>query len=370
MLVQRVLDAGGGDQSWTVLDDDYVVVEPAEQFLAHLSVIERSPTTIRSYAFDLRDYFTFLRDHHIDWTAVVLEDLGRFVAWLRLTPQARRGAVVALPTIAPYCSAGTINRKLSAIGSFYRFHARHGVKCEELLTAMKPGGAASTEWRPFLAHLGGSRKTRTVKLIAQRRLPRSLTADQVAAIIACCEHLRDQLLFSVLAGTGMRIGEVLGLRHEDIDPANRLIRVRARRNSNHARVKSGQREIPVSAALIRLYTDYLVYEYQDLDCDYVFVNLWSGPHGQPWNYDSVTDLVRRIRQQSSITFTAHMFRHTYATELLQRRVPAEVVQKLLGHASVTTTIGTYAHLQISDVRNALEVAGWLEPTTPRPLAGN
>lgn len=55
-----------------------------------------------------------------------------------------------------------------------------------------------------------------------------------------------------------------------------------------------------------------------------------------------------------------MFRHTYATELLQRQVPAEVVQKLLGHVSVTTTIDTYSHLQISDIRKTLEVAGWLE----------
>lgn len=103
-----------------------------------------------------------------------------------------------------------------------------------------------------------------------------------------------------------------------------------------------------------------MHEYQDLDCDYVLVNLWSRPHGQPWKYWNVTDLVSRIRRRTAITFTAHMFRHTYATELLQRRVPAEVVQKLLGHVSVTTTIDTYAHLQISDIRKALEVAGWLE----------
>ncbi|MDV2475386.1 hypothetical protein F8M49_08135 [Rhodococcus zopfii] len=39
-------------------------------FLAHLTVIERSPTTVHSYAFDLRDYFRFLGEHQIDWTAV------------------------------------------------------------------------------------------------------------------------------------------------------------------------------------------------------------------------------------------------------------------------------------------------------------
>ena len=78
---------------------------------------------------------------------------------------------------------------------------------------------------------------------------------------------------------------------------------------------------------------------------------------------NVTDLVARLRERSGVRFTAHMLRHTYATELLRRKVPAEVVQKLLGHASITTTIGTYAHLQIDDVRRSLEAAGWL-PAVP------
>ena len=134
----------------------------------------------------------------------------------------------------------------------------------------------------------------------------------------------------------MRIGEALGLRHEDIDAASTLIRIRARRNFNGARVKGGQRDVPVPPSLIRLYTDYLVEEYGDLDCDYVFVNLWGGSVGTPWRYWNVTDLVARLRERI-VEFSAHAFRHTYATGLFWRGVPAEVVQKLLGHASVTTT---------------------------------
>lgn len=359
MLVQRVLQPAGGDESWTVLDDDFAVIEPIEMFLAHLTVIERSPATVRSYAFDLRDYFQFLQVHQTGWATVTLADLGRFAGWLRLAPDARAGTVTALPTVRAHCSATTINRKLSAIGSFYRFHARHGVSCADLLTTIEPHESRSSSWRPFLAHLGNRDRRKTLKLTPQRRLPRALTDEQVTAILASCDRLRDRFLIALLAGTGMRVGEALGLRHEDIDPAGRLVRVRARRNSNHARVKSGPREIPVAPALIRLYTDYLVTEYGDLDCDYVFVNLWAGNHGEPWRYWNVTDLIARLRRRSGIEFTAHMFRHTYATELLRREVPAEVVQKLLGHASITTTVGTYAHLDISHVRDVLERSGWL-----------
>jgi integrase/recombinase XerD len=53
-------------------------------------------------------------------------------------------------------------------------------------------------------------------------------------------------------------------------------------------------------------------------------------------------------------------RHTYATDLLRRGVPAEVVQKLLGHVSLTTTTTTYAHLEIEDVRKVLRDKGCLD----------
>ena len=143
-----------------------------------------------------------------------------------------------------------------------------------------------------LAHLGsaGDQRRRTIKLKTRRRLPRTLSEESVKLIIDACDRLRDRFLIELLAGTGMRIGEALGLRHEDIDAASTLIRIRARRNVNGARVKGGQRDIPVSPSLIRLYTDYLVEDYGDLDFDYVFVNLWGGTVGTPWRYWNVTDL--------------------------------------------------------------------------------
>jgi len=250
MRVQRVLAPDGGSESWTVLDAGFAVVDPVEEFLAHLTAIERSPGTVRSYAFDLRDYFEFLGSHGIDWRTVRLEHLGRFVGWLRLTPTVRSAGVTSLAIDEPHCSAATINRKLAAVGSFYRFHHRHGVDCGDLLTTIKPGGHTGA-WRPFLAHLGsdGDNRRRTIKLKTQRQLPRTLSPESVAAVLGACDRLRDRFLIELLTGTGMRIGEALGLRHEDIDAAGTLIRIRLRDNSNGARAKGGQREIPVSASL-------------------------------------------------------------------------------------------------------------------------
>jgi integrase/recombinase XerD len=158
--------------------------------------------------------------------------------------------------------------------------------------------------------------------------------------VAACRPLRDQFLFSLLVASGLRIGAALGLRHSDIDAAARLVAVVPRLNSNRARAKgAGGRRVPVPAGVIRGYADYL---HGELDSDYVFVNLWSGPIGHPLTYASVYDLVGRIRQRTGIMFGPHTFRHSYATELLRRGVAVEMVQHLLGHASIATTGDAYA----------------------------
>jgi site-specific recombinase XerD len=64
--------------SWTVLGEDDVPVEPIEGYLAYLTNIERSPNTVRAYAFDLRDYFAFLACRGLDWREVRLAG----VSWL------------------------------------------------------------------------------------------------------------------------------------------------------------------------------------------------------------------------------------------------------------------------------------------------
>src|SRR6266545_2688140 len=102
MRVQRVPTLEACEESWTVLGDDWRQVMPVEQFLSHLTDQGRSPNTVKAYAHDLKDYFEYLA--------------------------ARRGEVSVLPATASFCSESTINRKLSAVTSFYEFHRRHGVE--------------------------------------------------------------------------------------------------------------------------------------------------------------------------------------------------------------------------------------------------
>lgn len=365
MRVQRVLMPGSGAESWTLLGDDQVPVEPVERFLSYLASIEKSPNTVKAYAHDLKDWFTYLAGHDRDWHDVMVEDVAEFVAWLRLPPAGRDGKVAVLPTVEHHCSAASVNRKLAALTSFFEFHARHGVALAGLLVTMQPagrrGGGSATSYKPFLHHVtkSGPQRRRTIALKTSRPRPKVLTAEQAQTILDACEHLRDRLLFALLLDCGVRIGEALGLRHEDVEIAERTVTVTPRANDNRARAKAGiSRTIPCSAELVRLYADYLTREYGALDSDYVFVNLWAEPRGRPLTYAAVYDLVLRLRRRTGIDFDPHHYRHTYATWLLRRGAGMESVKELLGHASITSTIDTYGHLTVEDARKTLEAAGW------------
>jgi integrase/recombinase XerD len=307
-------------------------------------------------------WFVFLGQRGLDWREVRLEDLGEFVAWLRLPPAGRDGTVALLPSAGHHCSTSTMNRKLSAINGFCVFHARHGVELGNLVTELQPARSRRSGWKPFLYHLSGGEpeRRRTIKLQAPRRHPTILTATQVQAILDACTRLRDRFLFALLWASGVRIGEALGLRHEDLAAAEGEVTVTRRINDNRARAKSPtSRTIPIGPEIVRLYADYLHTEYGSLDSDYIFVNLWAQPYGRPLTYAAVYDLVRRIRRDTGIAFDPHWFRHSRATLWLRHNTPIEVVSTLLGHSSIATTMDIYGHLTVEDARRALEAAGFL-----------
>lgn len=359
MHVQRVAVPASRVASWTVLGDDDTPVGPIERYLAYLTDIERSPNTVKAYAHDLKDYWVFLRHRGLDWREVRLEDIGEYVAWLRLPPAGRDGQVAVLPSVQPHVAASTINRKLSALAAFYSHQARHGVDVGELLTTWGPGRRGG--WKPFLHHTSKGKLSprRAIVAKAPKKPPRILTVTEMQSIVDACDRLRDRFLFCLLWDSGVRIGEALGLRHADVCAAEREVRIVPRINDNGARSKSrDQRSIPVSGELIKLWADYLHTEYGQLDSDYVFVNLFAEPRGRALSYAAVYDVVTRLRKRTGIEFDPHWCRHSAATRMLRDGVPIEVVSTLLGHCSVTTTLSIYGQLTAEDARRALEKAGW------------
>jgi integrase/recombinase XerD len=358
MVVHPVVIPGSGTRSWTVLGDDDVPVVPVDRFLAYLTDIGRSPNTVKAYAHDLKDYWSFIGFGGLDWREARLEDIGEFVAWLQLPPAGRSGAVAVLPSAAAEVSVSTVNRKLAAVSAFYAHQARNGAGAGDLLAVWRAGGRDG--WKPFLHHIskGKPYRGRVISLKAPGKLPRILTAAETQAILDACTRLRDRFFFALLYESGCRAGEAPGLRHEDIAAAESEVSIVPRENANGARAKSGGRTVPIGPELIRLYADYLHEEYGGIDSDYVFVNIWAEPKGHAWAYQAAYDLVLRIRARTAIAFDPHWFRHSAATRWLRDGVSVEVVSKLLGHSSVTTTSAIYGHLTAEDARAALEKAGW------------
>jgi integrase len=359
MLVHPVVIPGSGIRSWTVLGDDDVLVVPVDRFLAYLTDIGRSPNTVKAYAHDVKDLWQFLGLRGLDWREARLEDIAEFVVWLQLPAAGRSGAVAVLPSSVPEITMTTVNRKLAAVSSFYAHQARSDEGPGDLLAAWRTGGRGS--WKPFLHHVskGQPYRGRAITLKAPKKLPRILTVAETQAVLDACTRLRDRFFFALMHETGCRAGEVLGLRHEDIAAAECEVSIVPRENANGARAKSGARTVPVAPELVRLYADYLHEEYGGIDSDYVFVNIWAEPKGQAWSYPAVYDLVMRLRARTGLDFDPHWFRHTAATRWLRDGVSIEVVSKLLGHSSVTTTSAVYGHLTVEDARAALEKAGWL-----------
>ena len=384
MRVQAV-DVAGGGRTWTVLGDDHGVFAPVEDFLEHHRVLGSSPNTVRSYAKGLELWWAFLAREGAGWEDPTVGMLRAFVTWLRT------GLSSAVVPIAAEAEAGrapaeaTVQARLAAVVSFYRFqHDVHGHGAA--LARASTRRVSRGRYRPMLAHLD-SRRDRSGSPLRLRSPapgpPPVLTPSQVQAIVAACARcdpvsgewrgsLRDRLLFATLAETGVRLGEALCLTHADWHVGRGqtpFVEVVPREHPHGQRTKGGRpRRIYVSDSLERLYSDYL-WLLADLadaagraleDDWFVFVNLAREPRFSAMRAESVYATVRRLRRRLGTAvpddFTPHWFRHTHATALLLAGVSEHVVMRRLGHADIQTTIDLYGW--VTEDAELRAVAGW------------
>jgi site-specific recombinase XerD len=197
---------------WIVLDDDYLPIEPIGKYLHYLDSVGRSPNTIQTYAHNLKLFWEFLRDLKIDWRSINLEELSNFIHWLR---NPNSSVISVQPQVSKRCEK-TINHCLTTISGFYEFQERIGafVGVDVHRYQMQPG----RKYKPFLHHIskGKEVKTRLLKIKEPKTFPGCLTPEQVNTLVDACHSLRDKFLVRLLYETGLRIGEALGLRHEDM----------------------------------------------------------------------------------------------------------------------------------------------------------
>ncbi|MGH3236012.1 MAG: hypothetical protein ACRDOH_22695, partial [Streptosporangiaceae bacterium] len=231
------------------------------------------PNTVRGYATSLAQWWSFReqRGEAGRWTEAGVPAVSGFLSWLRNGRTAEHA--LAAPAVVP--SAETLHARLAALISFYQW--QEAVYSVPVAGRLLRGRAARMPSRGLLAHLDTRRDPGPSSLVKVRRRrpgrPPLLLPQEILAIIDGCAtwddaagewrgNLRDRLLFSLLAESGMRLGEVLGMTIGDFvmgRGGTAYIEVVPRAgNPNGARVKMMRpRRIYVSADLERLFADYL-----------------------------------------------------------------------------------------------------------------
>ncbi|MBV9139791.1 MAG: tyrosine-type recombinase/integrase [Pseudonocardiales bacterium] len=348
---------------------DYALHVEAVAYLAALRAMDRSPNTERAYAGRVALYLSYAADRGLDWSRPGLEDLARFLRWLVAEPLPARGRA---SSVEPrFRSKKAANAVMTAVCGFLRFGAQHGWVAPEVVARL---------WEPkFLAFLppgysageNGQFRTvraKTIKFTVADEGYEWLSAEQFEQLLGLTSNARDRFMVALIGTTGMRIGETLGLRREDMHllansaslgcrVAGPHVHVRRRANANGALAKSRfPRSIPVTEELVELYADY-AHERDRVPeaagADMVFVNLFREPLGRPLGYQNAKGMFDRLARRAGFAVRPHVLRHTAATRWVRSGVPRDVVQALLGHVS-PSSLDPYVHASDQDKRDAVE----------------
>ncbi|MEL7029714.1 MAG: tyrosine recombinase XerC [Pseudomonadota bacterium] len=272
----------------------------ARAFFEHLRDERRySPYTLRNYSHALELFFDFLTEHLggpsrlDDLRGLKASDFRAFLAKRR----------------ASGATAPTLRLDLSAVRAFFRFLERRGV-------------LAST----------AARAARGPK--APKRLPRPLSERDARAVVeasaapgADWQVMRDQALFALLYGAGLRISEALGLRDGDA-PLGQAIEIRGKGGkSRRAPI------LPVIRAMVEAYRAACPYP-GEADGP-----LFYSARGKPLSPRMAQARLQAIRAGLGLpeTATPHALRHSFATHLLAAGGDLRTIQELLGHASLAAT---------------------------------
>ncbi len=276
-----------------------------ERYLRHVA-IERglSANTVDAYRRDLSGYLDLLGRHGITTpTAVEVAHVTAYIHDLRDRPE---------PLSAPSTA-----RMLSSVRGFHRFLLEEGIVDQDVTADARPPKLAS-------------------------RLPKAITVDQMAAILATpsgddVKSLRDKALLELLYATGARVTEAVDLNVDDIistegEGAADIVRLVGKGGK--------QRVVPLGSYARAALDAYLVRGRPTLSARGTATPaLFLGLRGQRMSRQNVWLTIKERTEQTGLglTVSPHTFRHSFATHLLEGGADVRVVQELLGHSSVATT---------------------------------
>ena len=291
-------------------------------YLDHLR-IERglSANSISSYARDLAKFQTLLLEDSLDFSSLRESDISTLVGKL------------SIDGLAP----SSINRFLSSLKGFYKYAAL------EYQVSNPMGDVAQFK--------------------IARKLPKALSVEEISRLIESTNNplepslLRDRAILEILYGTGARVAELVGLDIHDITKdifEGEEITIMKLRGKG-----SKERLVPIGKFALTALEDYLVRLRPALLAKNsqseraLFLNSRGTRLTRQSAWSTVLKAAESVGLQGRVS--PHVFRHSYATHLLDGGADIRVVQELLGHASVTTT-QIYTLVTIDKVRESYSLA--------------
>jgi integrase/recombinase XerD len=292
----------------------------SKSFLDHLQ-IERglSANSIAAYRRDLSNFADYLSAKKLNYAKLGSEELTEYEIWLK-------GLGLAL---------SSINRAVSALKTFYKYLAHeHGIN------------DPTTE---MTAHR------------LPRKLPKALTIAEITSLLDATERigdlsaLRDRAILEVLYGTGARVSEVVGLNLSDLGKStlagDEITTLKLRGKGSKERIVPLGKfaQVAIENYLVRLRPAYLEKSKSNKATAALFLNSRGSRLSRQSAWQTVIDVATATGLNGKVS--PHVFRHSYATHLLDGGADIRVVQELLGHSSVTTT-QIYTLITIDKVREA------------------
>ena len=188
----------------------------------------------------------------------------------------------------------------------------------------------------------------------ERKEMHTLTADQLSAFLREAKNTGVFEMYYLELATGLRRGELLGLKWQDVDFNQGTITVRRQIGRINGvvtegplKTKNAYRVIPLGEQAVAV----LHSQKEKTASEYVF----PSPSGGPISPDSVRNMLRRVLKRAGLPYVRfHDLRHTFATLALQNGVDVKTVSGMLGHFSAGFTLDTYAHVTTVAQRDAAQ----------------
>lgn len=359
---QRILLPVSNKPTCIILDPEGDLHDASTDYLLDLTLAGKSINTVRTYAAHVVHYLNYCKAVEVNWDDPNEKLLVAFLH--NLHNQTTRHPYTNSLTTRSAATANAIYRTTLAYLEYCSFD---GIITKRVLDSMH-----RTTYRQSYSDQGRPSsetvRRRAHKLAESHPDAEYLSTDRVRQIIGLDLNQRDRLLVDLLATTGIRIGEALGLRHGDLHflPDNTSIgcetpgphiHIERRNNPNGALAKSRYgRRLPV--------TDRIVHKYSTcsqevnklgIESDYVFVNMHRGELGNPVTYATIYDLFKRISSQVGTHIRPHSLRHYCASIWVREGASHEVVQALLGHRN-PASMSRYIHPEFHQMEEAVRKA--------------